>query len=514
MSAFAAMLLAWLVCACADSGGGSAVPSGGTVTPDGGSVSLEGVATVDFEAGAFAAPQAVRIETTTSTEIAEQFDETADLWQPSGRSGYEVRINTGTTGPGPGDVTIHLVVPKGLVAPEGESIEAFAQVFEASDLDTHDVFRLVPSTFDAASNTVSFAIAGAQFTNLRTADQSFELVALLAAVPAVNEGQAAAGLKADSTENCECKEIGVIGPPLAHLKVGSKFDPNRDNSFVKLPPGHYGTDYKGADGDPVLAVANGKIIAAKDASAGGYGGFGGYVALKIPCVGVAKYGHLKSGSVTVTAGQEVKGGQQIAQVDSTGKSTGPHLHFELKPENRKNRVDPDKQVMSGYTGTITMKSVGPPAHIVGSVTAEGVKLQLEEDNCTVTRFTPTGTSKVEGPLKDSVIGTCSFDAADGEVIGFVELFKIQDGNGGYDKYWLTFRTGEVIANGDCPDVSPPYKGPIGVEAEFDLVGPDCLAQFYPLTDTASFQGKYEHSAPCDMQNDGFSATWSFQQQGR
>jgi hypothetical protein len=71
------------------------------------------------------------------------------------------------------------------------------------------------------------------------------------------------------------------------------------------------------------------------------GGCGGVIVISIPEVGMVRYMHLKKGSLLVKNGEEVKCGQLIAQADSTGYSSGSHLHIELATGSsyRRNRVD-------------------------------------------------------------------------------------------------------------------------------------------------------------------------------
>ncbi|MFJ8040670.1 peptidoglycan DD-metalloendopeptidase family protein [Kitasatospora sp. NPDC096147] len=90
---------------------------------------------------------------------------------------------------------------------------------------------------------------------------------------------------------------------------------------------HTGTDFAVSTGTPLLAVADATVV-----SAGRGGAYGNEVVLRLPDGKFAEYAHLSS--IGVKAGQTVKAGQQIGKSGSTGNSTGPHLHFEIRSVNR------------------------------------------------------------------------------------------------------------------------------------------------------------------------------------
>ncbi|WP_454852199.1 M23 family metallopeptidase [Promicromonospora soli] len=92
---------------------------------------------------------------------------------------------------------------------------------------------------------------------------------------------------------------------------------------------HEGTDYAAPPGTPVLAVADGIV-----SFAGPYPGAGNMIVLDHDIHGQdvsTAYFHLLDGSFLVADGDQVRAGQQIAGVGSTGDSTGPHLHLEVHP---------------------------------------------------------------------------------------------------------------------------------------------------------------------------------------
>ena len=88
---------------------------------------------------------------------------------------------------------------------------------------------------------------------------------------------------------------------------------------------HKGIDIAGPIGTPIDAAADGIVIAAGWNS----GGYGNLVEIRHSDGTTTRYGH--NSRLSVSVGQVVRQGQQVAQMGSTGHSTGSHLHFEIRP---------------------------------------------------------------------------------------------------------------------------------------------------------------------------------------
>ncbi|MFF5159644.1 peptidoglycan DD-metalloendopeptidase family protein [Streptomyces sp. NPDC000348] len=86
---------------------------------------------------------------------------------------------------------------------------------------------------------------------------------------------------------------------------------------------HTGVDFAVPTGTSLKAVGAGTVV-----SAGWAGAYGNQVVIKLEDGHYAQYAHLSS--LSVSAGQTVTGGQQVGLSGSTGNSTGPHLHFEIR----------------------------------------------------------------------------------------------------------------------------------------------------------------------------------------
>lgn len=110
--------------------------------------------------------------------------------------------------------------------------------------------------------------------------------------------------------------------PLASYRVTSKYG-YRIHPISGNTTFHYGVDLAAAAGTKVVSVADGTVTET------GYGSINGnYIKISHDDGFATHYAHLKS--VGVKKGQKVKAGGQIGTVGSTGYSTGPHLHFEVR----------------------------------------------------------------------------------------------------------------------------------------------------------------------------------------
>ncbi|HEX8686933.1 MAG TPA: M23 family metallopeptidase, partial [Pyrinomonadaceae bacterium] len=86
---------------------------------------------------------------------------------------------------------------------------------------------------------------------------------------------------------------------------------------------HPGQDIAAARGTPVFAPADGRVV-----EAGWKNGYGQTVVIDHGNGLTTRYGHLSK--IEVSAGQELRRGDELGQVGSTGRSTGPHLHYEVR----------------------------------------------------------------------------------------------------------------------------------------------------------------------------------------
>ncbi len=124
--------------------------------------------------------------------------------------------------------------------------------------------------------------------------------------------------------------------PLRYKRISSKFTYKRWHPILKRYRAHLGVDYAAPTGRKVHATADGKII-----FKGRKGGYGKTVMIRHKSGYKSLYAHLNS-YAKVKVGSWVKQGTFIGRVGSTGRSTGPHLHFGLYKNGR--AVNPQKVI--------------------------------------------------------------------------------------------------------------------------------------------------------------------------
>lgn len=126
-------------------------------------------------------------------------------------------------------------------------------------------------------------------------------------------------------------------PVIGQVEFSSGFG-IRSDPFLGRPAMHTGLDFRASSGDPVRATAYGKVV-----TAGWNGGYGKMVEIDHGNTLTTRYAHLSE--INVKVGDMVRIGQVIGAVGSTGRSTGPHLHYETRIDGE--AVDPQKFLRAG-----------------------------------------------------------------------------------------------------------------------------------------------------------------------
>jgi Membrane proteins related to metalloendopeptidases len=131
--------------------------------------------------------------------------------------------------------------------------------------------------------------------------------------------------------------IPVRKPVAGEIDMTSPFGV-RNDPFLGRPAMHTGIDLRGSTGEPVHVTAAGKVTIA-----GWDGGYGRMVEVNHGNGLATRYGHLSA--IEVKVGQTVHIGQVIGRIGTTGRSTGPHLHYETRVNGE--AVDPRKFLSAG-----------------------------------------------------------------------------------------------------------------------------------------------------------------------
>jgi len=142
------------------------------------------------------------------------------------------------------------------------------------------------------------------------------------------------------------KSEAMFGMPLRHIRVTSSFSYRRWHPILHRYRPHHGTDFGARRGTPLLAVNEGRVI-----FSGRMRGYGNVVKIRHAGGYISLYAHQSRRRVKV--GEHVSKGQIIGYVGSTGRSTGPHLHFGLMKNGR--WIDPMKVLRKKSIKTSILK---------------------------------------------------------------------------------------------------------------------------------------------------------------
>ena len=117
----------------------------------------------------------------------------------------------------------------------------------------------------------------------------------------------------------------LLARPVHGARISSYFTKRRFHPVLKKWKAHLGMDYAARRGTPIVAAANGVV-----SYAARLGSYGNLVKIRHADGYETRYAHMKSFRRGIRKGKRVKRGQTIGYVGTTGRSTGPHLHFELR----------------------------------------------------------------------------------------------------------------------------------------------------------------------------------------
>jgi murein DD-endopeptidase MepM/ murein hydrolase activator NlpD len=131
--------------------------------------------------------------------------------------------------------------------------------------------------------------------------------------------------------------VPVRKPVTGEIDVSSPFGVRLD-PFLHVAAMHTGLDFRGDSGEAIHVTANGTVV-----NAGWSGGYGRMIEVDHGNGLSTRYGHLSE--IEVKAGDEVRIGQVIGRMGSTGRSTGPHLHYETRIDGE--AVNPERFLRAG-----------------------------------------------------------------------------------------------------------------------------------------------------------------------
>ncbi len=184
------------------------------------------------------------------------------------------------------------------------------------------------------------------------------------------------GIEGYYNEQGESVVKALLKTPVNGARMSSGYG-MRKHPILGYNKMHKGVDFAAPTGTPIYAAGDGVVT-----YRGRKGGYGNYVRLKHNDTYSTAYAHISRFAKGLRSGQRVKQGQVIAYVGSTGRSTGPHLHYEILKHGT--QVNPTKvkfktgKTLKGGQLTAFKTHIGKIERQIADMAKSGIKLASAE----------------------------------------------------------------------------------------------------------------------------------------
>ncbi|WP_440960919.1 murein hydrolase activator EnvC family protein [Paenibacillus nitricinens] len=206
------------------------------------------------------------------------------------------------------------------------------QIQESDDLSEEQDEKLVKLASERSALETQKDKIKAEEAARRAAAAKAEAARRAAAAAKKAAAAASKGSSSSSSSSSETGYSGGDGPfllPVGSARISSSYGPRTHPITGERGKVHTGVDFAVPQGTSIHAADSGTVIVAE-----WYSGYGYCVIIDHGGGVWTLYGHIRKGGIRVSSGDKVNRGDVIAESGSTGNSTGPHLHFEVRIDGK------------------------------------------------------------------------------------------------------------------------------------------------------------------------------------